>query len=88
MLTSYAEDNSATPFGSLLFVVFTVRPYQRVSTWPLTQTYLQSILEVFLLCLAGYILASRGVLDKKTQKVLKPSPSLLLLKANILIYGW
>ncbi|KXN84051.1 hypothetical protein AN958_00501, partial [Leucoagaricus sp. SymC.cos] len=29
-----------------------------------------SILEVFLLCLAGYILASRGVLDKKTQKQL------------------
>jgi predicted permease len=29
----------------------------------------QSILEVFLLCLAGYILAGRGILDKKTQKV-------------------
>ncbi|KAF8348499.1 auxin efflux carrier [Amanita rubescens] len=27
-----------------------------------------SILEVFILCLAGYILAGRGVLDKKTQK--------------------
>lgn len=30
---------------------------------------LQAILEVFLLCLAGYILARRGVLDKRTQKV-------------------
>ncbi|KIK04227.1 hypothetical protein K443DRAFT_676190 [Laccaria amethystina LaAM-08-1] len=29
-----------------------------------------SILEVFLLCSAGYILASRGILDKKTQKQL------------------
>lgn len=29
-----------------------------------------SILEVFLLCSAGYILASRGILDKRTQKQL------------------
>ncbi|KAF7966491.1 hypothetical protein HWV62_38130 [Athelia sp. TMB] len=35
---------------------------------PLLQTVFTSILEVFLLCLAGYILASRGILDKKTQK--------------------
>ncbi|KAF7986364.1 hypothetical protein HWV62_35378 [Athelia sp. TMB] len=37
---------------------------------PLLQTVFTSILEVFLLCLAGYILASRGILDKKTQKQL------------------
>ena len=29
----------------------------------------QSILEVFLLCCCGYVLAGKGVLDKKTQKV-------------------
>ncbi|KAF5357134.1 hypothetical protein D9756_006814 [Leucocoprinus leucothites] len=33
-------------------------------------TVFTSIFEVFLLCLAGYILAGRGVLDKKTQKQL------------------
>ncbi|KAG7095480.1 hypothetical protein E1B28_006219 [Marasmius oreades] len=33
-------------------------------------TVFTSILEVFLLCLAGYILASKGILDKKTQKQL------------------
>ncbi|KAG6872496.1 hypothetical protein C0995_009358 [Termitomyces sp. Mi166 len=31
-------------------------------------TVFNSILEVFLLCLAGYILAKQGILDKKTQK--------------------
>ncbi|KAF9459670.1 membrane transport protein-domain-containing protein [Collybia nuda] len=31
-------------------------------------TVFTSILEVFLLCVAGYILAGRGILDKKTQK--------------------
>ncbi|KAE9404641.1 hypothetical protein BT96DRAFT_955571 [Gymnopus androsaceus JB14] len=31
-------------------------------------TVFASILEVFLLCLAGYILAWKGILDKKTQK--------------------
>ncbi|TFL01671.1 auxin efflux carrier [Pterulicium gracile] len=35
---------------------------------PLLQTVFASILEVFFLCIAGYILASTGVLDKKTQK--------------------
>jgi predicted permease len=29
----------------------------------------QSILEVFLLCLAGYILAWRRIIDKPTQRV-------------------
>ncbi|KZT07044.1 uncharacterized protein LAESUDRAFT_725388 [Laetiporus sulphureus 93-53] len=37
---------------------------------PLLKTVFGSILEVFLQCLAGYILATRGVLDKKTQKQL------------------
>ncbi|KAK7055309.1 auxin efflux carrier [Favolaschia claudopus] len=37
---------------------------------PLLFTVFTSILEVFLLCLAGYILAGRGILDKKTQKQL------------------
>ncbi|KAJ4490286.1 membrane transport protein-domain-containing protein [Lentinula aciculospora] len=31
-------------------------------------TVVASILEVFLLCLAGYVLAWKGILDKKTQK--------------------
>jgi predicted permease len=35
---------------------------------PLLQTVFTSILEVFLLCLAGYVLAGRGILDKTTQK--------------------
>ncbi|TRM64409.1 membrane transport protein-domain-containing protein [Schizophyllum amplum] len=37
---------------------------------PLLGTVFNSILEVFLLCCAGYLLAGRGVLDKKTQKQL------------------
>jgi predicted permease len=35
---------------------------------PLLKVVFASILEVFVLCLSGYILAGRGVLDKKTQK--------------------
>ncbi|EIN08585.1 hypothetical protein PUNSTDRAFT_103446 [Punctularia strigosozonata HHB-11173 SS5] len=35
---------------------------------PLLLVVFESILEVFLLCLAGYILARKGILDKKTQK--------------------
>ncbi|KAH7928574.1 hypothetical protein BV22DRAFT_192046 [Leucogyrophana mollusca] len=35
---------------------------------PLLTTVFTSILEVFLLCLAGYILAWRGVVDKRIQK--------------------
>ncbi|KAF4583555.1 Auxin efflux carrier [Pleurotus pulmonarius] len=38
--------------------------------WSLLKTVFASILEVFLLCIAGYILASHGILDKKTQKQL------------------
>ncbi|KAJ7236267.1 auxin efflux carrier [Mycena haematopus] len=53
---------------------------------PLLITVFTSILEVFLLCLAGYILAGRGILDKKTQKQLNRlnvslfTPSLLFSK--------
>ncbi|EIM88928.1 uncharacterized protein STEHIDRAFT_53363 [Stereum hirsutum FP-91666 SS1] len=36
----------------------------------LLQTVFFSILEVFLVCLAGWILARRGILDKKTQRSL------------------
>lgn len=37
---------------------------------PLLSTVFQSILEVFLLCLAGYILAWRRIIDKPTQRVI------------------
>ncbi|KAF7350761.1 hypothetical protein MSAN_01637200 [Mycena sanguinolenta] len=53
---------------------------------PLLVTVFTSILEVFLLCLAGYVLAGRGILDKKTQKQLNRlnislfTPSLLFSK--------
>ncbi|KAJ7116499.1 auxin efflux carrier [Mycena epipterygia] len=53
---------------------------------PLLATVFTSILEVFLLCLAGYVLAARGILDKKTQKQLNRlnvslfTPSLLFSK--------
>ncbi|KAF9003152.1 auxin efflux carrier [Hymenopellis radicata] len=53
---------------------------------PLLKVVFSSILEVFLLCLAGYILAGRGILDKKTQKQLNRlnvslfTPSLLFSK--------
>ncbi|TFK48932.1 hypothetical protein OE88DRAFT_1633843 [Heliocybe sulcata] len=53
---------------------------------PLLKVVFESILEVFILCLAGYILARRGVLDKKTQKQLNRvnvslfTPSLLFSK--------
>ncbi|KAI0683874.1 membrane transport protein-domain-containing protein [Cytidiella melzeri] len=53
---------------------------------PLLLTVFESILEVFILCLAGYILARKGVLDRKTQKQLNRlnvslfTPSLLFSK--------
>jgi len=53
---------------------------------PLSQVVFDSILEVFLVCLAGYILARQGVLDRKTQKQLNRlnvslfTPSLLFSK--------
>jgi len=53
---------------------------------PLLQTVFESILEVFILCLAGYILARKGILDRKTQKQLNKlnvslfTPSLLFSK--------
>ncbi|KAJ7600597.1 auxin efflux carrier [Mycena floridula] len=49
-------------------------------------TVFTCILEVFLLCLSGYLLAKRGILDKKTQKKLNQlnvslfTPSLLFSK--------
>ncbi|THH12276.1 hypothetical protein EW146_g7772 [Bondarzewia mesenterica] len=36
--------------------------------WPLLKTVFSSILEVFLICLAGFVLARKGILDKGTQK--------------------
>ncbi|KIY43421.1 hypothetical protein FISHEDRAFT_62515 [Fistulina hepatica ATCC 64428] len=53
---------------------------------PLLGTVGTSILEVFILCLAGYILARHGILDKSTQKQLNRlnvslfTPSLLFSK--------
>jgi len=38
--------------------------------WPLFQTVLGSIVQVTLVCLSGYVLARRGVLDKATQRQL------------------
>lgn len=38
--------------------------------WPLFQTILGSITQVILVCLSGYVLARRGILDKSTQKQL------------------
>ncbi|KAF7312071.1 hypothetical protein MIND_00219300 [Mycena indigotica] len=54
--------------------------------WPLLVTVFTSILEVFVLCLAGYLLAWKGILDKRTQKQLNRlnvslfTPSLLFSK--------
>ncbi|KAI0717049.1 membrane transport protein-domain-containing protein [Earliella scabrosa] len=54
--------------------------------WPLLQTVFESILEVFIICLAGYILAWKGILDRNTQKKLNRlnvslfTPSLLFSK--------
>ncbi|KAI1783297.1 membrane transport protein-domain-containing protein [Ganoderma leucocontextum] len=53
---------------------------------PLLKTTFDSILEVFLVCIAGYILARKGILDKNTQKKLNRlnvsifTPSLLFSK--------
>ncbi|TFY54918.1 hypothetical protein EVJ58_g8576, partial [Rhodofomes roseus] len=53
---------------------------------PLLKVVFESILEVFLMCLAGYILATQGILDRKTQKQLNRlnvslfTPSLLFSK--------
>ena len=60
-----------TPVGPLLVTVFTVGATRLF----LSESDLlffscnKSILEVILLCIAGYVLAIRGILDKKTQKV-------------------
>lgn len=52
------------PLGAMKF------NFDAKSILPLLGTVFNSILEVFLLCLAGYLLASRGTFDKKTQKQL------------------
>ncbi|KAF9652326.1 auxin efflux carrier [Thelephora ganbajun] len=58
-----------------------VTPY-----WSLIITVFESILEVFILCVAGYALAKHGILDKKTQRQLNRlnvslfTPSLLFSK--------
>ncbi|KAL0067452.1 hypothetical protein AAF712_005439 [Marasmius tenuissimus] len=59
---------------------------QALPLGPLLYTVFTSILEVFLLCLAGYILAAKGTLDKKTQRQLNKlnvslfTPALLFSK--------
>ncbi|KAL7277133.1 hypothetical protein ACG7TL_008978 [Trametes sanguinea] len=53
---------------------------------PLLKTTFESILEVFLICFAGYFLARKGILDRNTQKKLNRlnvsifTPSLLFSK--------
>ncbi|KAI8974848.1 membrane transport protein-domain-containing protein [Trametes punicea] len=53
---------------------------------PLLKTTFESILEVFLICFAGYFLARKGILDRSTQKKLNRlnvsifTPSLLFSK--------
>ena len=60
-----------TPIGPLLETVFEVCIFfhNYGSLRLIIHLCGQSILEVFLLCLAGYILAWKGILDKATQKV-------------------
>jgi len=60
---------SRTPFSELLLAVFNVRSTLHSFPPSLRSSFIKSILEVFILCLAGYILARRGIFDKKTQKV-------------------
>ncbi|KAF9788658.1 membrane transport protein-domain-containing protein [Thelephora terrestris] len=63
-----------------------VAPY-----WSLVVTVFESILEVFILCVIGYILAKRGILDKKTQRQLNRlnvslfTPSLLFSKVAFFV---
>ncbi|KAH9973772.1 membrane transport protein-domain-containing protein [Lactifluus volemus] len=38
--------------------------------WPLFQTVLGSIVQVILVCISGYVLARRGIIDKPTQRQL------------------
>ncbi|KAI0296456.1 auxin efflux carrier [Russula brevipes] len=40
------------------------------SPWPLFQTVLGSIIQVTIVCISGYVLARRGILDKQTQRQL------------------
>ena len=66
----HSRSGMGTPYWSLIVTVFEVSS-SPTPIWPLPRRadVLQSILEVFILCVAGYILARNGILDKKTQRV-------------------
>ena len=59
-----------TPIYPLLLTVFNVSFVRFVIQ---SSNVSQSIAEVFLLCISGYILASHGILDRKMQKVFPAS---------------
>jgi hypothetical protein len=67
-----------TPFSELLLAVFNVGLLDPRSVELIDIITFQSILEVFILCLSGYLLARRGVFDKKTQKVCSILRNLIL----------
>jgi hypothetical protein len=75
-----AQSHPDAPIPALLYTVITVRSFSfcYFRSRVLIIHHPQAILEVFLLGLAGYILAAKGTLDKKTQKVrLMPATSAL-----------
>ncbi|KAH7909157.1 membrane transport protein-domain-containing protein [Hygrophoropsis aurantiaca] len=91
---------SGTPLLPLLTTVFTVSIVPRVVPWlfpscnELTNSHFcgsQSVLEVFILCLAGYILAWKGIIDKRIQKALNRlnvflfTPALLFSKVALFL---
>jgi hypothetical protein len=53
-------------------------------------SFVQSIVQVTLVCISGYVLARRGILDRATQKVVSCLPSypshLLILLTEIELY--
>lgn len=62
--------SDGTPVWPLLTTVFEVRhDFLLCCANSHLGSILQSILEVFILCVAGYILARKGILDRPTQKV-------------------
>jgi hypothetical protein len=63
-----SSDTAGGPIFPLLLTVFTVSKLHTVLICVRLKCF-QSIFQVFLLCLAGYILAWRGILDKRTIKV-------------------
>jgi len=70
LLSRYSMKSPASEtFLPLLQTVFTASSCLLSSPQRLTLScFGQSILEVFLLCCSGYIMARVGILDKKTQK--------------------